>query len=178
MPVSNFVQWEASVRGATLHQHAGYKRLVREAMPYAQRAVRDSIRNRIPPGATISSGMPNVFPGYAATGRMKETIVASPIVDRGNSWVARVGLARQSKVIDIIKALVHENGKVIVPRKAKALRFVINGQVIFAQRVYIRPKKFFASGWAEAPDVFRRAMLVRMEELYRKSSNPSVQYGR
>jgi hypothetical protein len=45
----------------------------------------------------------------------------------------------------IIYAFAHEYGVVIVPRKAKALRFEIDGKVIFAQRVtiparpYVRP---------------------------------------
>lgn len=45
----------------------------------------------------------------------------------------------------LIYALVHEFGKIIVPKKAAALRFEIDGQVIFAKRVtiparpYVRP---------------------------------------
>lgn len=45
----------------------------------------------------------------------------------------------------LIYALVHEYGKIIVPKKAAALRFEIDGQVIFAKRVtiparpYVRP---------------------------------------
>lgn len=111
--------------------------------------------------------MPYAFPGYAATGRMKASFVASPIEERGLDIVARVGLARHANQLDKIKAHVHERGATIVPRRAKYLRFVIGGRVIFAKQVYIRPKRYFESAMDQAVYIVPAVLQARFENFYR-----------
>lgn len=69
----------------------------------------------------------------------KGALSAAIIVKRINQYAVSVG------PVGIIYAAVHEFGAVITPKRAKALRFVIEGKVIFAQyvkipaRPYMRP---------------------------------------
>lgn len=53
-------------------------------------------------------------------------------------------------------AIVHQTGKTIVPRTAKALRFMVRGKPVFAQRVEIPARPFFPRE-GELPDAWRRA---------------------
>ncbi len=53
-------------------------------------------------------------------------------------------------------SVVHQTGKVIVPRQAKALRFMVRGKPVFAQRVEIPARPFFPRE-GELPDSWRRA---------------------
>jgi hypothetical protein len=153
---ANLVQEQERIRYAT-----------RAAVPAVGRGVRDLMRERIPPGATRSLGMPNVFPGYAATGHMKTTIVAGPVEERARGvYAVRVGMARGARKLDFIKAHVHERGMHIYPRRAKMLRFVINGEVIFARHVYIRPKRWASSAWDEATQLAPQMLHTRFLEMY------------
>lgn len=139
---------------------------MRAAMPAVGRYVRDTIRKRIPPGNTSSSGMSNRFPGYAATGRMRSTVVSGPIIDRGNGeYRLRVGIAANATRLDRIKLYVHEYGMVIRPRRARLLRFRVQGELIFARQVRIRAKRFMRSGWDEAGRNYNR---ILEEELSRR----------
>ncbi len=132
---------------------------------------RDTIRKRIPPGATTSSGMSNRFPGYAATGRLKGAVVATPVRREGDSFVSLVGIPPTADNLTLIKAYVHEFGKVIRTRRAPYLHFQVQGQWVKVKRVRIRAKRFFRSGWAEArhyfPDAMRR--MVRSHWLGRRT---------
>lgn len=124
------------------------------------------VRRRIPPEGEYT-GMTHPFPGYAATGRMKSTFVASPIREEGDRMIARVGLRAGYANIDNIKAHVHEYGATIRPRRAQALRFVINGQVYFAKSVWIRPKGYFAAAWQQAQAEAPAILHARFLEMYR-----------
>ena len=72
-----------------------------------------------------------------ARGVLENTLQVIPIDNK----TAEAGVPENT----LIYALVHEFGKIIVPKKAAALRFVIDGEVIFAKRVtiparpYVRP---------------------------------------
>lgn len=121
----------------------------RETARQAGRIAKEEIKRQVPP--------PQVgkWPGYAATGRLKSAIVAQEPVQRARGgWEVRVGIQHTRKAA--VYARIHEVGGVIRPRKAKVLRFVINGQVIFAQRVRIRRKRWFATGWKQAQERIRR----------------------
>jgi len=161
----NYSQW----RQALQREKDRVRYAARASMPAVGRSVRDLMRARIPPDTSNTTGMPYVFPGYAATGRMKNTIVAGPVEERGDGvYAVRVGLMRGARKIDYIKAHVHERGAHIYPVRAKSLRFVINGEVIFAQHVWIRPKRWASSAWDEAivrtPEILRQ----RFMEMYGK----------
>lgn len=152
---------------------------IREATPMVARYTRDTIRKRVPPGNTSTSGMSNPFPGYAATGDLKRNIVAGPVRSTGVSggYESKVGIAANASRLTRIKAVVHEYGKVIKPRRAPYLVFKVppsggqrvnSGQVgdrydlgptrdggwRRAKRVRIRAKRFFRSGWYEASQRF------------------------
>lgn len=72
-----------------------------------------------------------------ARGVLEGTLQVIPI----NNKTAEAGIPANT----LIYALVHEFGKIIVPKKAAALRFEIDGEDIFAKRVtiparpYVRP---------------------------------------
>lgn len=164
---NNYGQWKQ----ALLRERDRFRSAARGAMPAVGRGVRDLMRARIPPDVSNTTGMPYVFPGYAATGRMKSTIVAGPVQESGDGvYTVRVGIMRGARKLDFIKAHVHERGAHIYPVRAKALRFVINGEVIFAQHVWIRPKRWASSAWDEAtiqaPEILR-ARFMELYEAYR-----------
>lgn len=150
-------------------EREGVRGVIRQSAPAVARYIRDTIRKRIPPGNTSSSGMSNRFPGYAATGRMKNTIVASPITESaGRRSNIRVGVARNATRLDHIKLHVHEYGKVIRPRRAPYLVFRNEeGRLIFTRRVRIRAKRFFRSGWDEAE---RNYMRIVVQEIRKRTS--------
>lgn len=130
----------------------------------AERGVR-LVRQNIPPGAAPLPGMPNTFPGYAATGRMKSSFVRTPVARIGNTWRSTVTAAPRSPLAARIMA-VHERGAVIVPRRAPALVFQIQGRWIRTQRVFIRPKRYFAAAYLqlrrEAPQAVRFQLRYRV----------------
>ena len=158
----NLDRWVANARAEQERIH----RAARGAMPAVGRDVRDMVRNRIPPGAS-PAGITNAFGGYAATGRMKASFVASPVTEEGGRIRARVGLRAGYAAVDGIKAYVHEDGAVIRPRRARALRFEIGSRVIFAKSVRIRPKGYFAAAWEQARQEAPQRLYVRFLELYR-----------
>lgn len=149
-------QWRQDV----LNDQKKVNEMVRAAMPALGRYVRDTIRKRIPPGNTTTSGMSNPFPGYAATDRMRSTIVSGPIQEVGEGqYRLRVGIAANATVLDRIKLYVHEYGMVIRPRSpAGVLRFRVRDEVVFAKRVRIRAKRFVRSGWDEASRNYDRIL--------------------
>lgn len=152
-------QWRKDV----LATQANISAVVREVMPAVGRYERDTIRKRIPPGNTSTSGMSNRFPGYAATGRMRSMIVSGPIIDLGNGkYRIRVGIAANATRLDRIKLYVHEYGMVIRPRRANVLRFQVRGEVVFAKRVRIKAKRFMRSGYYEAQINYRRVVEQEM----------------
>lgn len=151
---SNLNQWRQALRSAqTNHQE-----IIRQMAPAVAREARDTIRRRLPPGATSSSGMTNPFPGYAATGRLKESIVAGPATKAGNSFRIYVGLARHARKLERMKFAVHEYGMVIKARNKPYLTFKIGDKWISTKRVRIRAKRFFRSGWDEVRRRFPELM--------------------
>lgn len=149
-------------------QRDGVRGAVRRAAPAVARYVRDTVRKRIPPGNTSTSGMSNRFPGYAATGRLKNSIVASPVQESaGRRSNIRVGVAAGASRLDHIKLHVHEYGKVIRPRRAPYLVFRNEeGRLVFARRVRIRAKRFFRSGWDEAQRNYVRILTQELRRNY------------
>lgn len=141
----------------------------RAAARDAARTARDAIRKQVPNG----SGPVGKWPGYAATGKLQAAVVAQEPVQLGSrshnagDWEVRVGIQRTRKAA--VYARIHELGGTIRPVRAKALRFVLHGQVIFTQRVRIRRKRWFLTGWRLAQkeiratwqDTFRREMRIR-----------------
>jgi Tfp pilus assembly protein PilX len=110
----------------------------------AAEIIRDSIRSRIPPNASRSA-----FPGYAATGNMKNVITVGRVQQQGNTYTASVGAPANTskKMLAIMGA--HEEGATIKPKNGKTLVFKIDGKTIFARKVVIKPKHFFRDGWQE-----------------------------
>lgn len=141
----------------------------RAAARQAGRTAREAIRKQVPNGA----GPVGKWPGYAAKGRLQAAIVAQEPVQIGSrsrdggSWEVRVGVQRTRKAA--VYARIHEQGGTIRPVRAKVLRFVLHGQVIFAKRVRIRRKRWFLTGWRQAQEdiratwkvAFRREMGIR-----------------
>ena len=145
-----FDSYQESARGAVI-----------DATNHLGEQARDAIRSRIPPSASTSVGMPYPFPGYAATGVLRESIISTDANDSPpETPTVAVGLSPSAGRLEQIKAHVHEFGAVIYPKNAKALRFEIKGEVIYAKRVQIKEKMFFRSGWVEfaqnAPEIMSR----------------------
>lgn len=172
------------------NQRVGFRDVARAATPAVARFARDNIIKRIPPDNTSTSGMTNPFPGYAATGALKSSIVAGPVQARGtDSWTAYVGVAVNANRLEKIKAFVHEYGMIIYPRHAKFLRFEIPGVgVVYAKKVRIRAKRFFRSGWYEAQQRFPEILGAFIEQrwplkeglgrkYYATSEAPGHRYG-
>lgn len=106
------------------------------------------IQRNIPPGASSLPGMPNQFPGYAATGRMKSQFRRTPVIAQGNTIRAGVQAEPSTPLMRRIMA-VHERGAVITPRRAPFLVFRVGGRWVRTKRVFIRPKRYFASAYLQ-----------------------------
>jgi len=61
---------------------------------------------------------------------------------------------------DVVYAAIHEYGGVIVPKVAKALRFMIGDQVIHAKSVTMPERSFLRSTLAEREGIIREALLA------------------
>lgn len=157
---TNQNDWERNLRA----KHEEIRKAMRAAAPEAALVARDAVRSRIPPGASKSAGMPNVFPGYAATGRMRDSIVTMPVVERGDSISVRVGLDSGASNLDRIKFAVHEHGAVITAKNGGVLRFKVNGRWVSTKKVTIKPKRFFASGMGEATPAIEQIIKRRLAE--------------
>lgn len=143
---NNLRQWQQALRKA----QSDRQQIMRQMTPAVAVATRDAIRRRIPPGASSTSGMSNRFPGYAATGALKNAIVAGPVQVMGNSFRSYVGLARNARKLERIKFGVHEYGAVIKARNKPNLVFKVGDKWIAVPQVRIKAKRFFRSGWDEA----------------------------
>jgi len=152
--LSSAQRWAGNVRKVMTNQRG----VVSGATELVAEMARDEIRDRLPPG-----GSKSVFPGYAATGRLRNSIVAEPVRYDGLRYRSRVGLDRGASAHTRLIAGVHERGAIIRPRRAPALVFQINGRWVRTQQVRIRAKHYFAQGWAAAT---RRtpALLTRLIE--------------
>ena len=152
--MASSAQFLAAARVARLRQVDALKRSV-DAI--AERGVQ-LVRGNIPPGASPLPGMPNHFPGYAATGRMKSQFRRTPAIRQGDT-VRAVVRAEPSTPLMARIMVVHERGAVIVPRRAPFLVFKIQGRWVRTKRVRIRPKRYFASAYLqlrrEAPERIR-----------------------
>ena len=71
----------------------------------------------------------------------------------------------------IIYAHVHEFGRTIVPRKAKALRFVIDGEVIFARSVRIPARPYIRPSIRQAQKRMVRAVIRMTNKSIREAIN-------
>lgn len=161
MSFRNVRQWRAALD----QQGRNVQAVLREATPAVARYTRDTIRKRVPPGNTSTSGMSNRFPGYAATGDLKNAIVAGPVRTRVRAFHAKVGIADHANAFTRTKARVHEYGKVIHARRAPYLHFQVRGQWVKVKRVRVRAKRFFRAGWDEAqrnfPEILGRHVRQR-----------------
>lgn len=114
----------------------------RKAASRGGRVLRDSIREFIPPPAGAGS-----FPGYAAKGNLRRAIVDTEPVNRPTARDWQVSVLVNESSPARVYARIHNVGGVIVPRKAKMLRFIgQDGKVVFAHRVRIKRKNYMAQG--------------------------------
>lgn len=152
--MASSAQFLAAVRRVREQQREALRRSVERI---SERGV-ELVRRNIPPGASPLPGMPHHFPGYAARGALKSMFQRTPVVQQGDRVSARVGGYPRTPLYGRIM-VVHERGAVIVPRRAPFLVFKIQGRWIRTRRVYIRPKRYFASAYLqlrrEAPDRIR-----------------------
>ena len=114
----------------------------RKAASRGGRVLRDAIREQIPPPRGAGN-----FPGYAAKGTLRRAIVDTEPQNRprANDWQVSVVVNESSPAR--VYAHIHNVGGVIVPRKAKILRFIgQDGKVVFAHRVRIKRKNYMAQG--------------------------------
>lgn len=155
----NIKDWQQAFSRVRTNIREGNKKAVEEAAAYA----RDRIQMRIPPGATNSS-----FPGYAATGQLKNAIVASPARQVGKEYVARVGLSQSAPRIVHIKAFVHEYGMVIHAKNGPYLIFQVQGKWVKVPSVTIRPKRFIAYGWRDARERFSEVLFDKLSRNWRR----------
>lgn len=142
--MANSQQFIAAARQA---QQVQAQRMRQTVAKTADRGVA-LIRRNIPPGATPSPGMPNRFPGYAATGRLKSQFVRTPVVVTGNTVRSTVKAAPRSPLYRKIM-MVHERGATIRARSKPYLVFQINGQWVRTKQVRIRPKYYFRSAYQQ-----------------------------
>jgi HK97 gp10 family phage protein len=88
------------------------------------------------------------------TGRLESETEVHPV----NSRRVHIGTLRN------IYARVHEYGHPgITPVRAKALRFVVNGQVVFAQKVVIPARPWLRPAATESRDNVEKAMGTAIE---------------
>ena len=141
----NYEQWkkEIELMGSVTAQ------TIRDVLPEAGIFARDAIRQRIPPGASGGA-----FPGYAARGDLKNAITVSRVYGDANSPRVSVGLASGASDRIRMIAFVHEYGMTIYARRAKYMRFQVQGHWVRTKQVTITPKHFFEEGWAEAASAF------------------------
>jgi hypothetical protein len=151
---SDMKRWASNVRKVATNQRG----VISGAAELLAETARDEIRDRLPPG-----GSKSVFPGYAATGHLRRSIVSEPVRYDGHRFRARVGLDRNASTLLRRIASVHERGAIIRPRRAPALVFQVQGRWVRTQQVRIRAKHYFSQGWAAAS---RRipALLTRLIE--------------
>ncbi|HNT76019.1 MAG TPA: hypothetical protein PKH77_13470 [Anaerolineae bacterium] len=134
------------------------KKTVRDASLMA----RDAIRKRIPPAAEMS-----LFPGYAATGRMKSMIVGSNVRVVGGEYVARVGISQSAPRLEIQKIYVHEYGMIIRAKNGPYLVFQVQGRWVKVPFVTISAKRFVHHGWEDAQSRFPQLVFDQMSRATR-----------
>lgn len=121
----------------------------RESGREAGRILKKHIRAQIPPPKGAGK-----FPGYAATGKLQDAIVAQEPQRRARGgWQVRVGVQHTRRAA--VYARIHNVGGVILPVKGKYLVFRNeDGKLIFAKRVRIKRKLYFSTGVKNAmPEV-------------------------
>lgn len=84
------------------------------------------------------------------TGRLRASLV-SRVEPHGRSWQARVGTP-------VRYGRVHEFGATIVPRRARVLRFEVEGQRVFARRAVIPARRWLQRSMREAIPEIRRVL--------------------
>ena len=137
----NVRRWAGAVRQIATNQRG----VIAGAAEFVANNARDEIRDRLPPG-----GSKSVFPGYAATGRLRNAIVSESVQYDGQRYRARVGLSRGASPLLRTIASVHERGAVIRPRNQGYLTFQVQGRWVRTTQVRIRAKHYFSDGWVAA----------------------------
>jgi hypothetical protein len=115
----------------------------RKAANRAGRAIRDAIREQIPPGGNRAAGN---FEGYAATGTLRRNIVATEPQPRprAGDWTVTVGLRSGTKAD--VYARIHRDGGTIRAKNAPYLVFKVKGHWVRVKSVRIRKKNYMADG--------------------------------
>lgn len=145
---SNFPEWSAAMRDAQRQ----YGVAMRSGVEHMGMFTRDAVRRLVPPGAVGASR----FPGYAATGSLKNSIIYTPVRKDGDRYMTTVGVDPGAPRIEQIKASAHEYGVVI--RGRPWLVFQIQGEWKKVRRVRIVSKRFFRDGVRWGADRFARIM--------------------
>ena len=125
-----------------------------QSLAIAGRLMVEEIRKNIPPPRGRGQ-----FPGYAARGTLNRAVQSCkrPRAIGQRAWICTVDIDRRSPAI--IYAHVHEYGLVIRPRYKPFLVFRNEqGQLVFAKRVYIKPKHFFSDGVRNGIRVIQREL--------------------
>lgn len=71
---------------------------------------------------------------------------------RGSIQATATGAYSAKTWTDLIYAMVQEFGAVIVPVNARALRFMVGGGIVFAQKVTIPPQPYFIPTFEQDTD--------------------------
>jgi hypothetical protein len=149
-------------RSALFRMRGQIGEVARKTVQDASVMARDAIRKRIPPAAEMS-----LFPGYAATGRMKSMIVSSHVRTINGEYVARVGISQSAPRLEIQKIYVHEYGMIIRAKNGPYLVFQVQGRWVTVPSVTIREKRFVRLGWEEAQAKFTQLVFDRMSRATR-----------
>lgn len=118
--------------------------------------VRDKIKRRLPPDGSETLGMPNTFPGYAATGQLRRWIHArQPVRGVNGQYRALVGLGAHAPDKVRMRFMVHEFGKVIHAKPGGYLTFRVQGKWVRVRQVRIREKRFYRSAFEDSARMWR-----------------------
>jgi len=147
---SNLPQFRASVERSRQHMRLATEQATLRVGDFGV----ERIKRRLPPGASSTAGMPNPFPGYAATGRTKNNFVRLNMGWAGQRFQVSVQLKDGLGRLDRIKAYVHERGMVIHAKIQPYLHFRIQGRGIEdrwvrVKSVTIKKKGYFRAAHAE-----------------------------
>lgn len=123
------------------------------------RAIQSSLQGPALDAAALAGAMPIVNHAKAKapvlTGNLRRSIHAE-----------KIGTGRAAVGTNVIYARQREFGGTIVPRNAKTLAFRIDGRMVFAKRVYQRPRPFMRPAMDEKRnDALRDAKLALADAL-------------
>jgi hypothetical protein len=106
----------------------------------ATRSFVDTTYNRIVERYTAGTGPASLASrsGALVGGVRKETVIGPPVT-------GRVYMQRSGESYNPFYAIVHEEGRTIRPKRAKYLRFQIDGRWVFAKQVVIPARPIWAT---------------------------------